>query len=449
MSKKLCDKPVVHSLADSNKVFLNCGQEVKQMPIDEFRNHLNDNDNQVLNDLAFYIDINTASSKGSTRVDVGGNDHMRAIWENSKIPVLMTKNGDYTRLNRSDCRYTADGESIVDSTTGQLLSKWANCDVVIIIPEYYGHVQTVTVGATTKLLPWFSLMPLPNGYIIPQQVVGKFKATLINGALRSIPGYAPQGSYTINQFWNYAQARSKNHGLANMDFRNDLLFHMMSKYGWRDSQNCQTVDGTPVWGVGLDGTENSGGWSAQSGIKMGATLSLGMSDGKSQITDTAGNTCHKVNVEGFEDPWGQLWEMVQGICSVGTDVYVWRSNWLPTGTPTAASFSNVDHVVVTRASSDGVTLMNIVAEAGGQGVVMIPKQSVSGISYGDYFWYSASGQLWLFGGRSDYGSSCGLAFAFSDNVWSDSFSYISARLAYYGDVREVSSTRLAELAAAA
>lgn len=38
-------------------------------------------------------------------------------------------------------------------------------------------------------------------------------------------------------------------------------------------------------------------------------------------------------------------------------------------------------------------------------------------------------ELWLFGGRSDAGSACGLAFAASGAVWSHSVSYVSARLA--------------------
>ena len=37
--------------------------------------------------------------------------------------------------------------------------------------------------------------------------------------------------------------------------------------------------------------------------------------------------------------------------------------------------------------------------------------------------------LWLFGGRSSYGSSCGLAAAYSNSAWSISYSYFSARLA--------------------
>ena len=38
-------------------------------------------------------------------------------------------------------------------------------------------------------------------------------------------------------------------------------------------------------------------------------------------------------------------------------------------------------------------------------------------------------KLWLFGGYSNSGAHCGLAFAYSDNGWSESDAYISARLA--------------------
>ena len=37
--------------------------------------------------------------------------------------------------------------------------------------------------------------------------------------------------------------------------------------------------------------------------------------------------------------------------------------------------------------------------------------------------------LWLFGGRSAYGSYCGLAYSYSSTAWSDSFANVSARLA--------------------
>ena len=449
MTKKVTDKPLVSQMSDTDSVLGVFGGKMSRMSIPDFRSHLNDNDNQVLNELAFYIDVNSASTSGSTRVDVGGNMHMRAIWEAAHVDILMDKNGNYCELNPNDCRYTAEGEAVVDLTNNAILAKWQNCDMMKIIPLTYGHIQTVQIGASTRQRLWLSLVPLPNGYIIPQQVVGKFKAGNVSGAMRSLPNMTPDNSKTINAFWNCAQARSKSHGLANLDFRNALLFYMMSKYGYRDSQNCKGGDGTLVWGVGLDGTESTGSdkFTDQRYIKTGHTLSLGKNDGKVAVADNNGTTVHGVNVNGFENPWGQYWEMVQGICSVGSDVYHWRSNVMPTGTPTAASFDHIDHVVLQRATSDNVTQMNMIASEQGRGCYMIPKGSVSGISYGDYYWYAEAGQLWLFGGSSTDGAPCGLASAGSDAAWSSSGARISARLAYYGDINKVSSARLAELAA--
>lgn len=450
MSKSLINKPYVHQMSDSNSIFGNFGGKVGQIPIGEFRMHLNENDNMVLNELAFYIDVNSASESGSTRVDVGGNMHMRAIWEAAHVDILMDKNGNYCELNPNDCRYTAEGEAVVDIETNAILAKWQNCDMMKIIPLTYGRIQTIQIGDLTRQRLWLSLVPLPNGYIIPQQVVGKFKAGNVSGAMRSLPNMTPDNTKTINEFWNCAQTRSKSHGLANLDFLNALLFYMMSKYGYRDSQNCKGIDGTLVWGVGLDGTESTGSdkFSDQRYIKTGHTLSLGKNDGKVAVTDNNGTTVHGVNVNGFENPWGQYWEMVHGLCSVGSDVYHWRSNVMPTGTPTAASFEHIDHVVLQRATSDAVTLMNIIASEQGQGCYMIPKSSTVGISYGDYYWYSSAGQLWRWGGGSGNGSDCGLAFAISGDAWSVSYADLSARLAYYGSLQKVSASRLAELAAA-
>ena len=91
--------------------------------------------------------------------------------------------------------------------------------------------------------------------------------------------------------------------------------------------------------------------------------------------------------------------------------------------------------------------MNIIASENGQGVYMIPKQSLSGVSYGDYFSYEGAGQLWMFGGTSYYRAACGLAYAGSHIAWADVNSLISARLAYYGSINKVSATQFKALAA--
>ena len=455
--QKLTDKPIVSSLTDEDYVFSAAGNAVRRISVDNFRKTLNLNDSQVLNDLAFSLDINNAGSKGTYYVDVGGNLNMRAMWENSSYDILMDKNGNYCKLNRKDARYTEDGEIIVNTTTGLLLDKWKNCDIMGVIPKTYGKIQTVVVGSVTKQLLWLSLVPLPNGFEIPQQVVGKFKCYEDSaGALRSVPGYVPTANKSLYGFWGLAQARSKNHGIANLDFRNLLLWHMMAKYGYRDCQNCKGTDGTPVWGVGLDGTENTSGpsnngFARQYQIKTGASLSLGRTDGKVAVTDSAGGTAHSVNCFGFENPWGQYWEMVGGLCSVGTKVFFWRGNFIPStaSNPTEATFTNVDHVVLQRKTSEEWIShkMNIIASEDGQGCYMIPTNEAASVSYGDYYYYSSSGQLWLFGGASYIGSHCGLAHAASNNGWSYATSSISARLAYYGDIKQVSTSELARLAA--
>lgn len=451
---KLKDKKAVTSMTDADYIYGNFGGATRKMTIENFRKHMNDDDKQVLNDLAFYIDINSAASTG-TKVNIGGNLHMVDALYGMRQNILMNANGEYIELNRNDHRYTADGEAVVNTSTGAILDKWAHCDFMMLIPEHYGRVLTVTSGSNTKHLLYLSPVPLPMGFTIPQMVVGITKAAIVNNAMRSLPNVVSANNKNINAFWDAAQLRSKNHGLANLDFRNWLLWYMMSTYGYRDSQGCKTADGTLVWGCGLDGTEStkSGettsevGFTRQQNIVHGACFSLGLNDGKAAVTDSEGNTCHSVNVAGFENPWGQRWEMVQGLCSMtdSNDVYCWRHNWLPTGTPTAAAFANVDCVKLTRQASSSGNLMNVVADSQNQGFYMIPNGNVSGISYGDYYNYDANGQLWLFGGTSYHGSGCGLAAASSPLAWSNASSYFSARLAFYGSVKKVSKTALATL----
>ena len=453
MSKKLTEKSFVTQMSGSNSIFGNFGGQVGQITLDNFRVALNENDEEVLNELAFYIDVNKASSLGSTRVDVGGNMHMRSLWENSAVSILLDENGNYCELNRNDCRYTAEGDYLLNND-GTVVSDFAHGDFMKIIPVTYGRVQQVTIGATTVLRLWLSLVPLPGGYTIPQLVVGKFKASMVSNKMRSLPGMVPANTKTVHSFWECAQLRSKNHGLANLDFRNHLLFHMMAKYAYRDCQNCKGTDNTLIWGVGLDGTEglasgetaSNDGFNNQKNVKTGHTLSLGDYDGKMAVTLPNGNTAHGVNVAGFENPWGQYWEMMGGLCSVGTDVYCWRSNIVPASAPTAETFEGIEHVLLTRPTTQ-VWGMNIVTSEQGQGVYMIPKQNLSGVSYGDYFSYAADGQLWLFGGSSVNASACGLASASSSYAWPASFALYSARLAYYGSLNKVSANQFKALGA--
>ena len=62
--------------------------------------------------------------------------------------------------------------------------------------------------------------------------------------------------------------------------------------------------------------------------------------------------------------------------------------------------------------------------------------------WADYSWANTTGQLVLWGGKSNYGAYCGLAFADSRDDWSDSNASVGSRLAYFGNLTFVSGASL-------
>ena len=59
---KLKDKAAVTQMTDADYILGVFGGATGKMSIDNFRRHINDDDKQVLNDLSFYLDINSADS---------------------------------------------------------------------------------------------------------------------------------------------------------------------------------------------------------------------------------------------------------------------------------------------------------------------------------------------------------------------------------------------------
>lgn len=442
------------TIADTDYFLCVVSGEVKKLTLDDIREQLNYNQEMFLQQNAFYIEENTASSLGAKYVNRGGSELARQIWLSSLTAALMDDEGNYCRLNNNDFRYTADGDTVVSD--GAVVSAYANADWMgFVVGGYWNYLQTVAVGSTTKLRHWISMTPLPGGWKEACIPAGMFKCVIQNSVLRSIPFVQPSASQTINGFFNYAQARSKNHGLTGDNYINLLNNYHMSKYGYRSVQETVGSDGTLIFGPGLDGTEAASGvsWNGfleQSVVKTGACLSLGYQDGNVAVTDSTGATGHVAQVGVFEGTYGQYWEMHGHRCSVGTSVYQWDDNFLPSGTPTADSFANIEHRVLTRLAVDEPSGWNInmIATEGQQYVCHVPMTQNAAISYGDSFWYAAAGQLWIVGGASNNGSYCGLGCSVSSSGWSHTYANRSARLDFHGDVKEVSSARLKELLAA-
>lgn len=449
---KITEQGIASSLNGSDYVMVVAGGTLKRITLDNLRVMMEENQQQFLDENAFYIEPNTASPRGAAYVVTGGNELVKQTWLSKITGVLMSPDGHYCRLNPNDSRYTIDGDQVVKD--GAVVDAYKNADWMGMLDGgYWNYLQEVTIGGVRHIRHHIALVPLPGGWYTQNVPVGMFKCVVQGGQLRSIPFVVPTASYNIDQFFNYAQARSMNHGLAGEPFRNLLLVYMLSKYGYRDIQNLQSADGTKIFGPGLDGTEKKAGTATtddfyrQKGIKTGACLALGRNDGKVAVLDKDNGTCHSVNVGVWENPYGQYWEMDGHLCSVGTDVYQWDANFLPqVGTPTADHFANVAHTKLQRftvSSNAGFTFdISLITTSGAQRASYVPRSLHSGISYGDYYSYAASGQLWLVGGRSSFGANCGLACAASSDAWTLSYAYCSARLDFHGAIAEVTSSQL-------
>lgn len=460
-------------LADTYNFIMSVQSELKRLPMSKLRSELIKNDDMLLNEIAFYIDVNEPISGSSTRVNTGGNMRVFSVWEQLWESVIMDENGNYCRLNANDCRYTEDGYSVVDSD-GEVEDDFAHGDFMVIIPTTYIRIQQVSVGGRTYPRMWMSITPLPGGAVIPRMVIGKFKINTnertSSAIARSLPGVevttGNSGSPSwgsFREFYSAAQNRSVSHGLINMECHNMMMYYVMAKYGQRDPKTCSVIDGSPIWGVGLDGTESidstvtsvgSGTLDRQRVIKTGATLVLGNSDGNVEVEDSVQRICHSVSVHGIENPWGQFQEFVQGCCTIGeTNMYVWRANFIPPegSTPSAQTFENIEHAVYTLPAYNGAPRMRNVACIGAgmfQGFWMTPDSSYNvntAIEYNAAITRSATGLEWRLGGGSDGGANTNLARVYNDALFTSANPNRTSRLQYYGNINRVTTARFIEL----
>ena len=453
---KITEQGIASSLNGSDYVVVVAGGTLKRITLDNLRVMMEENQQQFLDENAFYIEENTASPRGSRYVETGGNELVRQTWLSKITGILISPDGSYCRLNPNDSRYTIDGDQVV--LNGAVVDAYKNADWMGMLDGgYWNYLQEVIIGGVKYIRHHIAFVPLPGGWYTPNVPVGMYKCSVVSGQLRSIPFVVPRSDENISAFFSYAQARGKNFGLAGEPFRNLMLQYIMAKYKDRDVQNIQTSDGTKVFGPGLDGTEKKSAtattdnFARQKAIQTGACLALGCNDGNVAVLDKDGGTCHSVNVGVWENPYGQYWEMDGHLCSVGTDVYQWDSNFLPqVKHPTAAYFANVAHTKLQHAkvASDYTFAFDIslITTSGAQRASYVPRQPNFNISYGDFFAYTASGQLWQCGGcSSDLGSICGLASAVSNTFWLLSSSRCSARLDFHGAISEVTSAQLKTL----
>lgn len=315
------------------------------------------------------------------------------------------------KLDPSNWEFFADGTQVDD------VSKY----------ETMVHVPDCHFKAENKTLQFGGLFPIAGGKTFDSpNWVGAYEMYVdSSGVGHSRPNVSPSHSRTMSSFWSCAQKLGSNFGLANYGFQCLIEALYQVSFG---NLNSQSVIGS--------GFQHSN-WEACRNVVMGKCISLGDGSGKILYNDATLGNQYPVKLFGFEDLWGKLWEFRPDI-----------RFYMDGDTRYAVVYSG------NRVSNtaDG-RKFTIPSSAGGQYSTKKTlgaywdafPQAVGGgdnTYYCDGFWAATGGGLLYVGGSANYGSRCGLSYASSNAGFSDSWSYIGARLAFYGNPTIVSGSEL-------
>lgn len=315
------------------------------------------------------------------------------------------------KLDPSNWEFFADGTKVDDA------SKY----------ETMVHVPDCHFKAEGKTMQFGGLFPISGGKTFDSpNWVGAYKMYVDeNGVGHSRPNVAPSHSRTMSAFWACAQKLGSNFGLANYGFQ--CLIEALEQVSFGD------LDTQSVIGAGFQ----SDSWEACRDVPMGKCISLGDGSGKVLYHDATLGNQYPVKIFGFEDLWAKSLEFRSGIrfyMDGDTRYAVAYSGNRVSNTADGRKFT-----MSSSANGEFITRKTL-----GTYWDAIP-QAVGGSDstyYCDGSWATKNGELLIVGGYAKLKSLCGLSYSSSSNIFSYSWPYVCARIAFYGNPTIVSGSAL-------
>ncbi len=336
------------------------------------------------------FDVNASAALNTYLGEVGGY-------------MMLFKDGKAyaAKLESENWNYFADGTVVDDA------SKY----------ETMVHLPTFHFKASGKTMNVGGLTPIDGGHTFQSpQWVGAYEMYVdSSGKGHSRPDVSPAHSKTMSTFWNHAQKTHTNCGLANYGFHCLINALFQAKYG---NLNCEAVIGKG--GEGAD-------YQTWRDVPMGYGRTIGDGSGTA-ATSLSGYNC--VKLFGFEDLWAKLWEFRPGIRFYYDSDSSTRHAVVYDGNIVSNTAEGRDFTIpLLNAGGSYTTKMQL-----GEHWDMIPIAVGGGSStyYCDGYYDSQSGELLYVGGYANNGARCGLSYASSSSGFSFSWTYLGARLAFYG-----------------
>lgn len=369
-------------------------------------------------------------SVGTTTLKAVGNWDLWSTYKQSIGRYIFkldprAKKQKAIKLHKSDSTKTEAGES-----WGSSLSK-PDYNMMVLLPDLYYRVIVNADGTSTL---WMSSINI-GGHKLDHRYVGAFLGSGSN-YLQSISDNNPTISTNMDVFSARAHACGRDFGL--MDYQSLQMMDMiyLSEFKDRNSQNNL--------GDGMSGGTNNSTDDVKGDV-TGHTMSLGDACGKIMLTDLGKTTnsdtaCH-ISLFGIEDPFGWYHQIIQGVYKNGSNVYLYKGNMIPDDLTKAPIGDYRQAIISSDILSTGYGFISSMVLDDHFDIIPDGIKASAGAGWCDAISTSTSSNVFTIGGSYDESRAPGM-FAMTTRSYPAKSSFVSSRLAYYGEPEIVKTLEL-------
>lgn len=377
--------------------------------------------------LAYWYENNENAS--STTCLTGGNRNVIESLRSKFKRCIAKPYGDDAAL----ISYLSESNSYKwpDDTTAE----WGITDksnLMVHFPKYYHKTIERSPGIWRT---YISEQQIDSDYIEePEMLLGAFEAIKFSDRdyISSVYNQVSTASQTIATFVTQAKANGSMWGIG--DYRSHATIARMFCAYYKTTNISTSNSSIPC----------SGGTKRYNYGKTGGTMTLGNRDGKAAVVEDTGY--YSTNFLGIEDCYYSKWEFVQGINILKGKYVVYDGGSFPDKDVAELEAAGATNIRVVGyepnpAATDGYNGWTKAVAQGKYGDVVPTAHGGSETTYySDYSWFNPTGnRIFLRSGDSGLGSQCGVFVASASNASSGSWTYIGARLAFYGKIVVVDS----------
>lgn len=378
--------------------------------------------------LAYWYENDENNS--STTCATGGNRNVIESLRSKFKRCIAKPYGDdaalISYLNETDSNKWPDG-------TGATYETVRKESLMVHFPKYYHKTIERSPGIWRT---YISEQQIDNDYIEePELLLGTFEGIISDengGVLTSTESSISTVSKTMAQFVAAAKVNGSMYSIG--DYRSHATIARMFCAYYKTTNISTSNSAIPCSG----GTKRYNyGWT-------GGTKALGNRDGKAAVNNDAGY--YSTNFLGLEDCYYSKWEFVQGINILKGKYVVYDGGSFPNKDVAELEAAGATNIRVVGyepnpAATEAYGGWTKAIAQGKYGDVVPTAHGGSGTTYySDCSWFNpTTNRIFLRSGSSSDGSRCGVFLARANYASSNSWTYLGARLAFYGKIVVVDS----------